>query len=1009
MKKISASSLIGLLCLLFAASTFAQQPVDQARMFQANATHTGAVTNAGIAPPLKQKWTVSFGQKISYPVIADGRVFVTVRNASAYGSSIYALNAASGATLWSYALEGSYYWSALCYENGRVFALNGSGMLRAFDPASGVVIWSRQLPGYSFSSAPTVYQGLIYTSGNGVLYAVNADTGAVVWNSPVINGDTSSPAVTNEGVYVSYSCPNVEKFNPLTGALIWKNNSGCSGGGGKTPVLYNGRLYVRDSTDSIWDSQTGVQIGTYNTKNAPVFSGSRGYFLNGPHGYGSYGTLEGRDLSNNNSVVWSFAGDGQLQSGVLYADGYVFVGSNSGKLYAVNALSGQQVWSTSTGSSIPYVDEHNVSQPLTSFAAGEGLLVVPTTTTLVAYENDYTPPSVNWGVSTPAPNGLGWNKTAVDLPFTLSGVGTASPASPLHFTSEGANQTQDVTLTDRSGNNSSVTSPVVKIDWTAPLTSIMLTGSEGGEWYTSALVTLSSDDSLSGVANTFYKVGSGPTQIYNAPFSITNNGTYTITYWSVDVAGNIESSHSTNVKIDGSAPVTQASVSGTPVNGWYTDPVQVTLSATDNSAGVAASYYVVDGGATQTYSTPFNVLGSGSHVVQYWSVDEVGNTESQRSLTINVDGSAPSTQAGTTGVVGTNGWYKSAVQVSLTASDNNQAGVATIYYRVDGGPIQTYSNTFSIGTEGVHQINYWSVDRLGNTEVQKSLTVKIDWTGSTVQNSVTGIPGGNNYFKSEVQVSLTSSDNLSGVAATYYRVDDGPTQNYTSTFTVAGDGIHPVDFWSTDLAGNSTYSYRVMIRIDTTGPVTIANLSGTAGSNGWYKSAVQISMSAADNFNGVAATYYRVDGGATTTYSAPFNYSTAGTHTLSFWSVDTIFNTETVKMVPLKIDSVKPTITMSVSPSTANKSATPVTVTVSGRVTDATSGVSSLTYNVVDEYGVTQPSGSVTWQSNGNYSFTLTLPATRNVGDKTHLYTINMQVVDQAGNSNPASGTVVIK
>ena len=119
------------------------------------------------------------------------------------------------------------------------------------------------------------------------------------------------------------------------------------------------------------------------------------------------------------------------------------------------------------GGSIPYVDEQNVSQPLTSFAAAEGLLVVPTSTKLIAYERqDTTPPTLTFGNPMPAPNAAGWNNTAVDISITtaddLSGVQSANPASPLHFVFEGANQTQQVTVTDNAGNSATFTSPAVR-------------------------------------------------------------------------------------------------------------------------------------------------------------------------------------------------------------------------------------------------------------------------------------------------------------------------------------------------------------------------------------------------------------------------------------------------------------------------------------------------------------------------------------------------------------------
>src|SRR4029078_3620365 len=118
------------------------------------------------------------------------------------------------------------------------------------------------------------------------------------------------------------------------------------------------------------DSLNGALIGNFVAKNTPVFSGSTGFFLEGPNFFGSFGTLRARDVDTN-AVLWSFAGDGQLQSALLGVNNYVYAGSASGKLYAVNAATGQQVWVTQAGASIPYVDEHNVSQPVTGFAAGE--------------------------------------------------------------------------------------------------------------------------------------------------------------------------------------------------------------------------------------------------------------------------------------------------------------------------------------------------------------------------------------------------------------------------------------------------------------------------------------------------------------------------------------------------------------------------------------------------------------------------------------------------------------
>src|ERR1043166_1272305 len=88
--------------------------------------------------------------------------------------------------------------------------------------------------------------GTIYVGGVSTLYAVNAQDGTIKWSTPNAGGDHSSAAVTTGGIYVSYSCNNAFALSPSTGAIIWHHTSTCFGGGGRTPVFYNGRVYITD-------------------------------------------------------------------------------------------------------------------------------------------------------------------------------------------------------------------------------------------------------------------------------------------------------------------------------------------------------------------------------------------------------------------------------------------------------------------------------------------------------------------------------------------------------------------------------------------------------------------------------------------------------------------------------------------------------------------------------------------------------------------------------------------
>jgi hypothetical protein len=239
-----------------------------------------------------------------------------------------------------------------------------------------------QLPGQSsFTSPPTAANGTVYVGGagtGGTLYAVDEATGSLRWSAPVMNGDHSSPAVTATGVYVSYACGQAYDFDPGSGALIWHHSGPCEGGGGKTPAYANGSLYVRDpiAGNLVLDGSTGAVLGSFAAGPVPAFTGGAGFFLSGSG-------LSAENVATS-AVLWSFTGDGALDSAPVVANGYVYEGSSSGNLYALNSQSGQQVWSANVGSAITAPDEQNADE-LTGMAVGGGVLVVSASNTVIAY------------------------------------------------------------------------------------------------------------------------------------------------------------------------------------------------------------------------------------------------------------------------------------------------------------------------------------------------------------------------------------------------------------------------------------------------------------------------------------------------------------------------------------------------------------------------------------------------------------------------------------------------
>jgi outer membrane protein assembly factor BamB len=211
---------------------------------------------------------------------------------------------------------------------------------------------------------------------------VRESDGSLAWSASVENGDDSSPAVSSSGVYVSYACAQTYDFNPIGGALNWHYSTSCEGGGGRTPVLAGGRLYVRDwaCCSAILDASTGALVGPFGTQTlpspAPAVDSSEVYYLQN-------GTLTASSISTG-QAAWTFTGDGTLASAPIIAGGTVIVGGTSGELYGLSAATGAVQWSTNVGGPIQAASEQNLSAPDPGLSTSGGLLLVPTGSELVA-------------------------------------------------------------------------------------------------------------------------------------------------------------------------------------------------------------------------------------------------------------------------------------------------------------------------------------------------------------------------------------------------------------------------------------------------------------------------------------------------------------------------------------------------------------------------------------------------------------------------------------------------
>ncbi len=267
----------------------------------------------------------------------------------------------------------------------------------------------------------------------------------------------------------------------------------------------------------------------------------------------------------------------------------------------------------------------------------------------------------------------------------------------------------------------------------------------------------------------------------------------------------------------------------------------------------------------------------------------------------------------------------------------------------------------------------------------------IDRTPPATTASQSGTSGQAGWFRSAVGVALSAADDLSGVTSTFYRIDGGAWLEYVGPFTVDGDGIHTVEYHSTDVAGNAEDVKSVDIRIDTMAPKTSFSLDGTLGENGWYTSTVAVTLTASDATSGVTSVAYRIGGGAQQEYTNPFIVDGDGTHTVEYFSTDIAGNTEAVRSLDVKIDTTPPTLFISFPAAEAFLVESDVEVTWA--TADTSSGI--------DHFEVVLDGGTPVVLPATATSHTLT-----DVADGAH--TIAVKAFDVAGNLRPESVRVTV-
>jgi outer membrane protein assembly factor BamB len=322
-------------------------------------------------------WKFQTGGPItSSPVASAGMVFV----ASTDGY-LYAVNATNGAKIWDFLIGTDA--NSPTVANGKVFITSASGAVHAINMYTGVEEWIKSLGEEAGFGAPLIVGSRVFVNGKQTVFALNEAVGVSLYSEAIPHAKGIAPLTCDNGLIVAVALRGtdigVDGFEVKNGyGRFWislastgieKVRSGATVGDGKTFVVtvdLDGDSTIFGLNDfgmPAWDRQLdGVTEASpafaYNTLYIPtsnfaysldVEDGTVKWSrpLDGEYSVSSPAVADGKvyfGLDNNyvyaldaftGDLIWSYKTEGAVQSSPAISDGLLFVGSNDGNLYAI--------------------------------------------------------------------------------------------------------------------------------------------------------------------------------------------------------------------------------------------------------------------------------------------------------------------------------------------------------------------------------------------------------------------------------------------------------------------------------------------------------------------------------------------------------------------------------------------------------------------------------------------------------------------------------------------------
>ncbi|UCF08254.1 MAG: hypothetical protein JSW28_00755, partial [Thermoplasmata archaeon] len=476
-------------------------------------------------------------------------------------------------------------------------------------------------------------------------------------------------------------------------------------------------------------------------------------------------------------------------------------------------------------------------------------------------------------------------------------------------------------------------------------------------------------------------------------------GGYVITLGSQDNLSHNKTSKTLTVWLDDSLPQTELSMGVSrhppyPYDGCnITSHTQITLSGTDkpdaHNAGINFTWYMIDG--DYFIGTSFNLTGyaEGGHVISWGSQDNLTQNESH-SITVWLDDSSPQTEL----IIGPEKHPKDGfdgcnvtpyTNFTLIPGDrpDHGSGLKSTWFTIDGQYFEKMSFTLKNYFEGPHTITWGSLDNLSQNETGNVITVYLDRNPPTVPPLDIDEPRYyiSNWIVTESTLfTINSSDQYSGVAFNWYKVDGQYFQGKTFNLSGFGEGEHDLVYGAQDNLSHNKTGNSITVYIDMTPPNSTLEIGEPKyrdeDAHYWNVTGDTLFIiQAADNHVGVDTVWYTIDGLYFENSVFTLSDFGDGMHTIAYGARDRLGNNETGNTTIVIADTHSPETDYEVSGLNFRATETDVlnitsgtTFTLSGN--DTYSGLNYTWYTIDGQYfegiifnldGYEDGSHTITW------------------------------------------------